>query len=737
MPDEARGTAPDISSIRAFAEASPAAIAVLDGPANRLLYCNPAFLAACGREAAALQGQPVAEAFPLLAAGGHLAPIEAVRGTGQPHQGSARALPFGAPGRLYDVEISALRNRDGTIQGVLTQLRDVTDAATRLRRAEAAAAALDTIFEHAPVGLALAASPDGANPYGANIDGANIDGANLGSRTIRVSRHGMGLAGREPAEVLAGLGSQRAPGWEIYHRDGMTPARPEELPLSRALQAGEAISRQPWILRGRGGTARRVQCSAAPVRDRAGRIAGGILTWGDPSEPPIPLDARYRALVEAGALAVWTAAADGALVSIGGWAALTGQAPTEVVGWGWLDAVHPEDRAMVQESWARAAATGRLYEVEYRLRGPRGECRWTAARAAPLRDATGTIREWLGVNTDIDDRKQADRALRDSEMRFRILAEAMPHLVWQTDAAGEPDYVNSRWQEITGHDLAGLRGGGWLAVVHPVDRPALAAAWVDALRAGGDYDADARFRHRDGSFRWYRVKAAPVLGANGAIRQWVGTCTDVEQRHAAEAELREALAARERLAREADHRIKNSLQLVAALLRLQAGRVTEPAAREALEAATARVQAVAEAHRALQLSPDFRNIRLSDMFRELAAGAGAQHPGADIRIEAADGLTLDAERAIPLALILSELVGNALRQAEPQGGGPVHLIARLNAGTVLAEVAGAGLRPAAASSLSETVIRALSKQIGAQLSTEEDPGGGSRVLLRLAQDVAV
>ncbi|RYJ02940.1 MAG: PAS domain S-box protein [Acetobacteraceae bacterium] len=413
----------------------------------------------------------------------------------------------------------------------------------------------------------------------------------------------------------------------------------------------------------------------------------------------------------------------------------------EVVGWGWLDAVHPEDRAMVRESWARAAATGRPYEVEYRLRGPRGECRWTAARAAPLRDANGTIREWLGVNTDIDDRKQADRALRDSEARFRILAEAMPHLVWQTDATGEPDYVNSRWQEITGLDLAGLRGGGWLATIHPEDRPGLAAAWARARKAGGDYDADARIRHRDGSFRWYRVKAAPALAANGTIRQWVGTCTDVEERHAAEAQLREALAARERLAREADHRIKNSLQLVAALLRLQAGRVTEPAAREALEAATARVQAVAEAHKALQLSPDFRNIRLSDMFRELAAGAGAQHPGADIRIEAADGLTLDAERAIPLALILSELVTHALRQAEPpravQRGGPVYLLARLEAGAMLAEVAGAGLRPAAASSLSETVIRALAKQIGAQLSAESDPDGGSRVILRLAQDAAV
>ena len=75
------------------------------------------------------------------------------------HQASARPIPLGRPARSFDAEVSALRGRDGTIQGVLVQLRDVTEAAARLRRAEAAAAVLDTIFEHAPVGLALAASP--------------------------------------------------------------------------------------------------------------------------------------------------------------------------------------------------------------------------------------------------------------------------------------------------------------------------------------------------------------------------------------------------------------------------------------------------------------------------------------------------------------------------------------------------------------------------------------------------
>jgi two-component sensor histidine kinase len=221
----------------------------------------------------------------------------------------------------------------------------------------------------------------------------------------------------------------------------------------------------------------------------------------------------------------------------------------------------------------------------------------------------------------------------------------------------------------------------------------------------------------------------------GRIHHWVGTCTNTEERHQAEARLREALAAQERLLREAEHRIKNSLQLVAALLRLQSGRIPEPAAREALEAATVRVQAVAEAHRALQMSPDLRSVQLIDMLRELAAGASVQHPGTDIRTGAPDGLALDAERAIPLALILSELVADALRHERPEGAAhPVRLEAQLEAGRLAVSVVDGGTvlpEGGSASRLGEAVIRALARQIGAELQSESAAGTGTRVTLRM------
>lgn len=582
MPDDGRPALPDIECIRGFAGSSPMAVAVLQGPAHRIRYVNPAFLAATGSTEDRLLDRRLAEAFPALSEG-TMAALDRVHGTGEACRAEAIALaprpnaPDAAP-RLWDVEVSAVRGSGGAIAGVLVLLRDVT---------------------------------------------------------------------------------------------------------AREAQA-----------------------------------------------------ARHRALVEAGSLAVWITGPDGALRENTGWNALTGQTDAQSAGLGWLDAIHPEDRDQVRGRWLASIRTGQTYEAEYRLCQPGGGWRWTAARAVPRRDPKGRILEWIGTNTDIEARRQAELGLLASESRFRTLAEAMPHLVWQTDAGGVPEYLNRRWRALTGLGLTALAGGGWMAALHADDLTRLEAAWTAALAAGGDYDADARISTATGGYRWHRVRAAPVRDARGRIRHWVGTCTDVEERHQAEERLREALAAREHLLREAEHRIKNSLQLVAGLLRLQSGRVAEPAAREALEAATARVQAVAEAHRALQMSPDLRSVRLADMLRELAAGASVQQPGADIRIEAPEELSLDAERAIPLALILSELVADALRHERPPGAShPVRLEAWVEAaGGLAVAVADGGIRLEEGSSagrLGATVIRALAKQIDAELVTEGTPGSGTRVTLRL------
>jgi two-component sensor histidine kinase len=244
----------------------------------------------------------------------------------------------------------------------------------------------------------------------------------------------------------------------------------------------------------------------------------------------------------------------------------------------------------------------------------------------------------------------------------------------------------------------------------------------------------------EGEPRVWDIEATPLRSA-GVVAGLLLQLRDVSAQCRAEAALHEALASHQALAREAEHRIKNSLQLVASLLRLQSSHMAEPAGRAAVEAATARVLAVAEAHRALQRSPDLRSVRLSDLLDELAAGTAVQHPGTDLRTEADESLTLDAERAIPLALVLAELVEDAVRRAPRPGPAPasVRLSAHRDGDAMRLELTDGGA-PAdeeeEAPGLGDKVVRALTRQIGAVLATERLPCGLLRTALRLPSEPA-
>ncbi len=285
------------------------------------------------------------------------------------------------------------------------------------------------------------------------------------------------------------------------------------------------------------------------------------------------------------------------------------------------------------------------------------------------------------------------------------------------------------------------------AEAFPQVRAAGHVATLDRLRASGlPWTCRAqplRLPLDEGEPRVWDIEATPLRGG-GVVTGLLLQLRDVSAQRRAEAALQDALAAQQAIAREAEHRIKNSLQLVASLLRLQSAHVAEPAGRAALEAATARVLAVAEAHRALQRSPDLRRVRLSDLLDELASGTAVQHPGTDLRTEAAEALTLDAERAIPLALVLAELVEGAVRRAAagsssaPAPSGPMRLSARRKGGAVLLELtdAGAHAEEGEAPGLSDKVVRALTRQIGAVLESERLPCGRLRTALSLPKNPA-
>src|SRR5262245_27370542 len=125
---------------------------------------------------------------------------------------------------------------------------------------------------------------------------------------------------------------------------------------------------------------------------------------------------RYRSLVQATAAIVWNTPASGEFESDQPeWSAFTGKSYDRLKGWGWLDAVHPDDRPNTARVWSAAVANRSLYQVEHRLRRHDGQYRHMMVRAVPILDDDGTLREWVGIHTDIDDRKRDEAALREAK----------------------------------------------------------------------------------------------------------------------------------------------------------------------------------------------------------------------------------------------------------------------------------------------------------------------------------
>ena len=173
-------------------------------------------------------------------------------------------------------------------------------------------------------------------------------------------------------------------------------------------------------------------------------------------------EARYRSLVEATAAIVWSTPPSGEFVDVPAqWERVTGQTPAEAHGWGWLDAVHPDDQEATASTWRQAVASQSSYHIEHRLRHADGQYRRMAARAVPIVGDDGQIQEWIGVHTDVEEQSQAAAELAASEARFRTLFDAIGDvvLVYPLTAEGPGPFllVNEAALETYGYTREEMR----------------------------------------------------------------------------------------------------------------------------------------------------------------------------------------------------------------------------------------------------------------------------------------
>jgi PAS domain S-box-containing protein len=223
------------------------------------------------------------------------------------------------------------------------------------------------------------------------------------------------------------------------------------------------------------------------------------------------------------------------------------------------DVFPPETAAQFKRNDALVLTSGHHSQMIETLEHDDGSVRHSIVRKFPIAGAGGETALIGGIAFDLTDRMRAEQALRESEARFRQLADAMPQIVWAARPDGYLDYYNRKWYELTGAAQGETGDQSWLPILHPDDRQKCLDIWYKAVRTGEPYEIEYRFKFpATGEYRWHLGRALPVRDPEGRVVRWFGTCTDIDDRKRAEAALKALTATLEmRIAeRTADARLR-------------------------------------------------------------------------------------------------------------------------------------------------------------------------------------
>jgi PAS domain S-box-containing protein len=254
-----------------------------------------------------------------------------------------------------------------------------------------------------------------------------------------------------------------------------------------------------------------------------------------PVVAPTSSEQELRLLVDAIPALVWKAGPDGRFEYVNKRVLeYTGAPLSEIIDWGWMDKVHPDDVALKVGTWLESLESGNPHDAVCRIRGADGQYRWFEICGEPLRASDGTVLSWCGVLIDIDDRRKAEDAHRESEYKLRQIIEAVPALLWSTGTDGEPTHVNQRLLDYSGMRFEEFKRVGWEAFVHPDDFPETARAFYHAIHTGTSYQGVMRLRRADGEFRWHHARCEPLHDRQGRIIHWYGVTLDVDEGKKAE-----------------------------------------------------------------------------------------------------------------------------------------------------------------------------------------------------------
>jgi PAS domain S-box-containing protein len=673
---------------------------------------------------------PAAPAGATLRAGAFLAAVAAGLGW---LVGAWIGAPLAELGRLDDALRGPARGRpsapayreaaelEAALAGVLGALREAyTDSEIAYSRAEAAADALSA--SEARIALA-------------------VEAAELGTFELDLAT-GQGTWDERVARIT-GLPAAKAPTFASW-LDLVHPGDRERVAAAQAAAVatgmGELVE---YRLVRPDGTLRHVAARGlvTGAGDGPGRLVGFVqdITARKLAAAAVEeSEACYRTLADALPQKVWTTGADG-LATFYNQAMLDYHGPIGTDMEDRFSVVHPDDLRRAKPLRDAAYEAQTPFEADVRLRRRDGAYRWHRIAMVPLaRD--GAVIGWLGTSLDIHASREAEAALRERDDRLRALTDNLPDsMVFQLaeDADGRlrPREVGANCERLNGFsaDEAVADPERLMGRLFDEDRILLTRAIERAREDERPISVEVRARGAGGSARWLQVSAARRRLPDGTL-VWDGVETDITIHKEAEgalqsllADLSDGLRRKDEALAETNVRIRNALQVVLSLLRLQASGLATEDARRAFATALDRVRAIADAHHRLLQAPIDGAVDAGGFVRDLCQDIAQS--GVAIRVDA-DRVALAPDRLLPLGLVVNELARNAARHARGEAGGAlVDVALKADGATFSLKVAdaGPGLPPgfdaARTEGLGLRIVRSLVDQLDGQLDWGPGPGG--------------
>ena len=312
--------------------------------------------------------------------------------------------------------------------------------------------------------------------------------------------------------------------------------------------------------------------------------------------------------------------------------------------------------------------------VQRRKKGDRIDVSLTIS---PVKDPDGSVMGASAIARDVTEKKRIEAALRDSEARFRMMADTAPVMVWMAGPDTHITFINKRWLEFTGRTVQEEIGDNWFTGIHHDDLDRCRTSYLKAFKSEQPFFLEYRLRRHDGEYRWIMDTGVPLFDESGRFGGYIGTCMDLTERKDMEDQLRRMLKEKESLLREVHHRVKNNLQVISSLLNLQSASIKDPLVNQLFRECQVRITSIALLHETLHRSSDLSRIKMGDYIRTLTGHLFRSYgvdPNVIVLELNVDDVEFDIDTGLTCGLIIDELVSNCLKHAfVDEGGGKVHI----------------------------------------------------------------